>query len=175
LFSFSSSPSLPSRHRLSGQFRFRILKLWTWQELGRTTWTGNQLVIRPLTKKIECRHPCLEWDSNPRPQCLSGHEDNCWLRQRGHCDSAWTDLVLSVIDLQKFVIIRVKSCMQAAGWAGVEGVLTSETLQSNGGSPRKLNWGVFIPSSLSWTWLMIIGLLKCGRARGRPWFNSLKR
>jgi hypothetical protein len=26
------------------------------------------------------RHPCLQWDSNPRSQCLSGR------RPRGHCD-----------------------------------------------------------------------------------------
>jgi hypothetical protein len=30
------------------------------------------------------RHPCLEWDSNPRSQCLSGRRQLC-LRPRGYC------------------------------------------------------------------------------------------
>jgi hypothetical protein len=44
--------------------------------VGRTTWTGDQSVARPLpthrTTQIQNkrthRHPCLEWDSNPRSQ-----------------------------------------------------------------------------------------------------------
>jgi hypothetical protein len=45
--------------------------------VGRTPWTGDQPVANPLptywttqtqNKLIKCRHPCLEWDSNPRSQ-----------------------------------------------------------------------------------------------------------
>jgi hypothetical protein len=54
--------------------------------VGRTPWTGDQSVARPLpthgttqTQNKLHRHPCLEWNSNPRSQCP-------WLRRRGHCD-----------------------------------------------------------------------------------------
>jgi hypothetical protein len=42
--------------------------------IGRTPWTGDQPVARPLpTHRINVhRHPCLEWDSNPRFQCSRG-------------------------------------------------------------------------------------------------------
>jgi hypothetical protein len=38
--------------------------------VGRTPCTGDQPVARPLpAHRINAhRHPCLEWDSNPRPQ-----------------------------------------------------------------------------------------------------------
>jgi hypothetical protein len=54
---------------------FSFLILYT---VGRTPWTGDQPVAKPLptpgTAKTRNthRHPCLEWDSNPR--------------SRGHCD-----------------------------------------------------------------------------------------
>jgi hypothetical protein len=46
---------------------------------GRTPWTSDQPVARPLPthrttqtqNKRTQRHSCLEWDSNPRPQCSS--------------------------------------------------------------------------------------------------------
>jgi hypothetical protein len=45
--------------------------------VGRTPWTGDQPVTRPLPThtttqtqfKRTHRHTCLEWDLNPRPQC----------------------------------------------------------------------------------------------------------
>jgi hypothetical protein len=46
--------------------------------VGRTPWTRDQPVARPLTctqytNRINAhRHICLELDSNPRPRCLSG-------------------------------------------------------------------------------------------------------
>jgi hypothetical protein len=48
--------------------------------VGKTPWTGDQPVTRPLpthrTTQTQNRctqtHPWLEWDSNPGPQCLSG-------------------------------------------------------------------------------------------------------
>jgi hypothetical protein len=51
--------------------------LWSFLILytvGRTPWTGDQLITRSLpTHRINAhRHPCLEWDSDPRSQCLSG-------------------------------------------------------------------------------------------------------
>jgi hypothetical protein len=58
-------------------FIFSFAILYT---VGRTPWTGDQQVARPLpthTGQLKYRikayrHPCLEWDSNPRPQCISG-------------------------------------------------------------------------------------------------------
>jgi hypothetical protein len=53
-------------------FSFLIL-----YRVGRTPWTGDQPVARPLpthrttqtqNKRTQYRHPCLEWDSNPRSQ-----------------------------------------------------------------------------------------------------------
>jgi hypothetical protein len=39
------------------------------------------------------RHPCFEWDSNPRSECLSGEYSSC-LRPRGHCDRPWANLLI---------------------------------------------------------------------------------
>jgi hypothetical protein len=56
---------------------FSFLILFTF---GKTPWTGDEPVARPLptyrttqtqNKSIH-RHPCLEWDSNPRSQCSRG-------------------------------------------------------------------------------------------------------
>jgi hypothetical protein len=56
-----------------GRFFCFLLFLYT---VGRTPWTGDQLVARPLpTHKQRMnvhRHPCLDWDPNPRPQSSSG-------------------------------------------------------------------------------------------------------
>jgi hypothetical protein len=51
-----------------GRF-FNSLILYT---VGRIPWTGNQSVARPLPTH---RHPCLEWDSNPRSQSSSRRRD----------------------------------------------------------------------------------------------------
>jgi hypothetical protein len=56
---------------------FQFINLYT---IGRALWTQDQPVIRTLpthrTKKKNTinahRHPCLEWVSNPQPQCLNG-------------------------------------------------------------------------------------------------------
>jgi hypothetical protein len=40
--------------------------------VGRTTWTGDQPVAKPQPTQNKRRHPCLEWDSNPRSQRSSG-------------------------------------------------------------------------------------------------------
>jgi hypothetical protein len=55
---------------------FSFLILYT---VGRTPWMGVQPVARPLSTQREQkhrinahRHPQLEWDSNPRAQCLCG-------------------------------------------------------------------------------------------------------
>jgi hypothetical protein len=53
---------------------YQFLNLHT---IGRTPWTGDQHVARPLPThrttqtQNKRRHPCLEWDSNPRSQCSS--------------------------------------------------------------------------------------------------------
>jgi hypothetical protein len=53
-----------------------------------TPWTEEQPTVRPLpthrttqtqNKRLQYRHPCLEWDSNSRSQGSSGR------RPRGHC------------------------------------------------------------------------------------------
>jgi hypothetical protein len=58
-----------------GRF-FSFLILYT---AGKTPWVGDQSVARQLpthrttqTQNKAHRHPCLDWDSNPRPQCSSG-------------------------------------------------------------------------------------------------------
>jgi hypothetical protein len=50
---------------------FQFLNLYT---DGRTPWTGDQPTNTPHnTNRINAqRHPCFEWDSNPRFQCSSG-------------------------------------------------------------------------------------------------------
>jgi hypothetical protein len=69
---------------------FSFLILYT---VGRTPWTGNQPVARPLSTrrstqtqdKLTQTPHCLEWDSNPRLQCSSGRRQFS-LITRGHCD-----------------------------------------------------------------------------------------
>jgi hypothetical protein len=57
--------------------------------VGRTSWTGDQPVARPLPAhtgqhkhRIKSRHPCLKWALDPRSQHMSG-EDCSYLRPRG--------------------------------------------------------------------------------------------
>jgi hypothetical protein len=49
------------------------------------------------------KHPCLEWDSNPRSQHSSGR-DVSWLRPRGHCDRQrlYTYTVNQVFDVNRY-------------------------------------------------------------------------
>jgi hypothetical protein len=58
---------------LAAFFFFSFVMLYT---VGRTPLTGDQPIARPLpTHKYTInayRHPCLQWDSNPGPQCSSG-------------------------------------------------------------------------------------------------------
>jgi hypothetical protein len=56
-------------HRASVK-SFVSLQFLNLRHFGRTPWTGNQPVARPLPNTN--RHPCLEWDSNPRSQCSRG-------------------------------------------------------------------------------------------------------
>jgi hypothetical protein len=65
--------SLLDLHRFFG-----VLIFYT---VGRTPWTGDRSFARPLPKHrttrtqnklTQYRHPCLDWDSNPWSQCLSG-------------------------------------------------------------------------------------------------------
>jgi hypothetical protein len=42
------------------------------------------------------RHPCLEWDSNPRSS-VRASKDNSWLRLCGHCDRPAVDNILEAI------------------------------------------------------------------------------
>jgi hypothetical protein len=51
----------------------RFFRFLIFYAVSRTPWTGDQPVARPLpAHRIDThRHPCLEWDSNPRSQCLS--------------------------------------------------------------------------------------------------------
>lgn len=78
IFSLSLSLSLWFYSQLDPGRFFSFLILYT---LGRTPWTGDQSVARPLpTHRIKAhRHPCLDWDSNPRSQCS-------FLKPRSHCD-----------------------------------------------------------------------------------------
>jgi hypothetical protein len=69
---------------------FSFLFLYT---VGRTPWTANQPVARPLPthrtpqtqNKCIHRHPCLEWNSNPRSR-RSSERRQFMLRQCGHYD-----------------------------------------------------------------------------------------
>jgi hypothetical protein len=66
-FSMAVQPCEP------GPVFFSSLILYT---VGRTPWAGDQPVARPLPTQTQNErphtHPCLEWDSKPRPQCLGG-------------------------------------------------------------------------------------------------------
>jgi hypothetical protein len=76
-----------SKIRPLGRFRFRIYSSETYESIltvGRTPWTGNQPDATPLPihrttqhRKNADTHPCLEWDSNPWPQCSSGRRQLC--------------------------------------------------------------------------------------------------
>jgi hypothetical protein len=50
---------------------------------------GRYLYKRARNKR---KHPCFEWDSNPRSHCLS--EDISFLRLHGHCDLRSFKIVL---------------------------------------------------------------------------------
>jgi hypothetical protein len=68
--------------RRSGLFSFRInLRLWSLYTVGRTPCSGDQPCNKATTntgqhkrRRNADRHPCLEWDSNPWSQCLSGRK-----------------------------------------------------------------------------------------------------
>jgi hypothetical protein len=62
--------------------------------LGRTSWTGDKLVTRPLpvhkhrkthTHNTNTKHPFPEWDSNPRPGVRASEDSSC-PRSLGHRD-----------------------------------------------------------------------------------------
>jgi hypothetical protein len=64
-----------------------LLSFLTFYTVGRTPWTGDQPVSRPLHAQTGHKHrinahwhPCLKWDSKPWSQYFSGR------RPRGHCD-----------------------------------------------------------------------------------------
>jgi hypothetical protein len=70
---------------------FHFLILYT---IGRTPWTGYQPLAKALSthrttqtqnKYTQYRHPCFEWNSNPRSQRSSERRRSC-LRPRSHCD-----------------------------------------------------------------------------------------
>jgi hypothetical protein len=69
---------------------FRFLNLY---KVGRTPWTGDLPVVRPLAIHREQykhiinahRHPFHEWDSNPRSKCSSGRR-RFMPRPRSQCD-----------------------------------------------------------------------------------------
>jgi hypothetical protein len=52
----------------------RFLSFLILYTVNRTPWTGDQPVARSVpTNRIKARrHSCLEWDSNPWPQCSRG-------------------------------------------------------------------------------------------------------
>jgi hypothetical protein len=68
---------LPLGHRASVK-HFVSLQFLNLKTVGRTPWTGDQPDSRPLptqgnANRINAdKHPCFEWDSNPRSQCSSG-------------------------------------------------------------------------------------------------------
>jgi hypothetical protein len=53
-------------------------------------------------------HSCLEWDSNPPSQCLSGRRIAC-LRQRGAYDQH-KSVFVSRISNEAFLILTVAHC-----------------------------------------------------------------
>jgi hypothetical protein len=67
---FSVFPVAPTFELRASVKRFVSLQFPNPKTVGRTPWTGDQPVARPLpTNRINAhRHRCLEWDSNPRSQ-----------------------------------------------------------------------------------------------------------
>jgi hypothetical protein len=61
---------------------FSFLILYTGCRPPWSEW--NQPVARPLPT-LGTTQTCLDWDSNPRPQCSWGRNSSC-LRPRGHCE-----------------------------------------------------------------------------------------
>jgi hypothetical protein len=67
---------------------------------GRTPWTSDQPVARPLPthrktptrNKRTHRHPCLEWDSNPRSQ-LSSEQIQQWNDVRKYIFEVYANFV----------------------------------------------------------------------------------
>jgi hypothetical protein len=85
---FAVAPT--SDHRASVK-SFVSLQFLNSKTAGRTPWTGDQPVARPLsTQKQKHRinadiHPCLEWDSNSDPSVRASEDSSCF-RPRGQCD-----------------------------------------------------------------------------------------
>jgi hypothetical protein len=88
----SSSPSFEGLG-LPACFHFRIIwKLWIVQSielLGRWFNPFQGHYQRRTTKTSKFRHPCLEWDLNPRSQCSSG-----WRISFFRSHPFWSDLTL---------------------------------------------------------------------------------
>jgi hypothetical protein len=110
---------------------FQFLNLYT---VSRTPWTGDQPLTRPLPAhrttqtQNKHRHPCLEWDSNPRLQCLSGRRSSC-LRPYGHCDRLKYDQ--KRYKVRKAVDICVHNCI-----LGLQHCVCTRM-----GRSRLLHWG----------------------------------
>jgi hypothetical protein len=90
-----------------GRF-FSILILY---KVGRTPWTGDQPVARPLPthRTTAHRHPCLEWDSNPRSQ-RSSERRQLMLQTARPLGSAFhnlTDAVFFLLQLHLYFLICV--------------------------------------------------------------------
>jgi hypothetical protein len=85
---------------------------------GRTPWTGDQPVARPLPtrratqtqNKQTHRHACLEWVSNPRSHVQASENSTC-LGPRGHCDGHLLVISqhLAVINIIIIIIIKQTS------------------------------------------------------------------
>jgi hypothetical protein len=69
MYIFPVAPTLENRASVK---RFLSLQFLNPKTAGIASWTGDQPVAKPPpTKDNTDRHACLEWESNPRFQCLS--------------------------------------------------------------------------------------------------------
>jgi hypothetical protein len=82
-------------HRASVK-RFVALKFLNPETVGRTPWTGDQPVARPLpthdnTNTINADIHALNGIGTHDPNVRASEDSSC-LRPRGHCDRQWTRL-----------------------------------------------------------------------------------
>jgi hypothetical protein len=75
--SLSLLPVTPNLEHMVSSKRIVSRQFINPKTVGRTHWTGDQPVAKPLPTQdntnriIAHRHPCIEWDWNPRSHCSS--------------------------------------------------------------------------------------------------------
>jgi hypothetical protein len=142
-FCFYDCCSLWSTEYLwNASFHFSLLILYT---VGRTAWKGGSALLqgRYLHRINIDRHPCLEWDSKPRSQCLSGRVCFTTLIQLHYC---WYGRAQGSALVLRWCPLRVSARIPAVMTELFRGI--PRFVQKNAIRPRPLPCKSF-PSPLS--------------------------